>query len=158
MTITMKKILPLIVLLLSVVACDNRLDYPLNDNISDFIKSEYRGARVLDSEYTDNGLFEVEIMHNSVVKDVYFNTDDEWVYSTWDVKASSLPGAVKEYLKKEYPGYLVDDAEVLYCVSGVFYKVELKKNGAGFTVYVTKDGEAVGLSELLHLLGDYIDW
>ena len=100
----MKKLFPIIILLLAVVACDNDYKYPIDESILDFISKEYRGASIREAEYSDNGLFEVEIRHDSHIKDVYFDQNDEWVYTIWDVKVLNLPDAVKSGVEKAYPG------------------------------------------------------
>ena len=59
----MKKLFPLIVVLLLLIACDNDGMYgsQLNSTIVEFIQKEYRGATIRSAEYDDNGLYEVEI-------------------------------------------------------------------------------------------------
>lgn len=147
----MKKILPLFILLLSVAACDNNFEYPLSDTVSDFIKSEYKGAKLLDAEYSDNGLYEVEILHKSIVKEVYFDSDDEWVYTTWDVKPSSLPDAVDTYISENYSGYRIDDADYYESASLSYYKVEVQKDETERTVNVKPDGTPVSITDILPL-------
>lgn len=136
----MKKLFPIIILLLAVVACDNDYKYPIDESILDFISKEYRGASIREAEYSDNGLFEVEIRHDSHIKDVYFDQNDEWVYTIWDVKVLNLPDAVKSGVEKAYPGYRIDDADFVQRADGEFYKLEIEKGEFEKTVYALPNG------------------
>jgi hypothetical protein len=136
----MKKLFPIIILLLSVIACDNDRGFPIDDTLLDFIKKEYRGATVRDAEYSDNGLFEVEIRHDSRVKDVYFDSDNNWVYTTWDVNVLSLPAAVKNAVEQSYPGYRIDDADYVQRPEGDLYKLEIESGELEKTVYALPNG------------------
>ena len=42
----------------------------------------------------DDGLLEVEIWHEGREKDVYFNGQNAWVYTEWDIRRAELPQAV----------------------------------------------------------------
>ncbi len=137
----MKKLIPLVLLLASLIACDNdNYTFPVNDTILEFINKEYKGATIRETDYSDNGLFEVEIRHDSKIKDVYFDYNDNWVYTTWDVKLISLPSAVKKAVEKAYPGYRIDDADFIEQPSGEFYKLEIEKGGIEKTVYAMPNG------------------
>ena len=135
----MKKLFPIIILLLSVIACDDD-KFPVNDTIQDFINKEYRGASIRETEYSSNGLFEVEIYHDMRIKDLYFDKNDNWVYTTWDVSILSLPDAVKNGVEQAYPGYRIDDADFVERPEGSSYKLEIEKDGLEKSVYVLPDG------------------
>lgn len=137
----MKKIIPTIILLLAVIACDND-DYrfPVNDTVLAFINKEYKGATIRETDYSDNGYFEVEIRHDSKIKDVYFDNNDNWVYTTWDVKVLSLPSSVKAGVEQVYPGYRIDDADYVQRPDGDFYKLEIENGGIEKTVYALPNG------------------
>lgn len=131
----MKKLFPIIILLLSVIACDDDNRFPVNDTVIDFINKEYRGAVIREAEYNDNGLLEVEIRHDSRIKDVYFDSDDNWVYTSWDVSVLALPAAVMNAVEQAYPGYRIDDADYVQRSEGPLYKLEIEKGELEKTVY-----------------------
>lgn len=141
----MKKLFPIIMLLFSIVACDNydNLRFSVSESILEFINEEYRGATIRETEYTDNGLFEVEIRHDSHTKDVYFDKNDNWVYSSWDVRVSSLPAAVKSAVEAAYPGYRIDDADFIERHEGSYYRLEIEKGGIEKSLKITKNGESL---------------
>lgn len=139
----MKKLFPLIVVLLLLIACDNDGMYgsQLNSTIVEFIQKEYRGATIRSAEYDDNGLYEVEIKHDSRIKELYFGTNNNWVYTTWNVKISDIPPTIKNAISARYPGYRIDDADYIESVEKSYYKIELEKGELEQTIFVSKNGE-----------------
>ena len=90
----MKKLFLMIMLSLPfIVACsddDNEMKVDLNNAVLQFIDSRYQGAKLRSSEFESNGLLEVEILHDARIKDVLFNSADEWVATSWDVSMMEL--------------------------------------------------------------------
>ena len=90
----MKKLLfPILFLALTmVVACDNDDDkgVAVNETIKSYIETKYPGASIRKAEYENNGFLEVEFIHNSLLKDAYFKSND-WVYTEWDVALAAVP-------------------------------------------------------------------
>ena len=52
--------------------------------ISDAINEMYPGATMLEFDQEKNG-FEVDILHNNIYKDVYFNTENQWISTEWEI-------------------------------------------------------------------------
>ena len=86
-------------------------------------------------------MFEIDILHENVEKDVYFDRDGNWVETNWDVPADYLPDAVNQALAKAYPEYIVDDADYVERPEIIYYEIELQKGGVEIVVYVTPEGE-----------------
>ena len=105
-----------------------------------FIKTKYPGATIRHSEYEQNGLLEVEILHDSRIKDVFFNSANEWVKTDWDVSLAELPTAVTDAVSAEYSDYRIDDADYEERPNGVYYKLELERGNYERYVYVTPEG------------------
>lgn len=140
----MKKLFPLLFFaLFAFVACDDDDDkrVPLDKSVVEFIESKYAGAKIRHSEYSDNGLVEVEILHNSIIKDVYFDRSDKWVYTSWDVRLSEVPSVVADALSAAYPDFRVDDVDYIEREQAVYYEFELEKAGAEIFVNISPDGE-----------------
>ena len=114
---------------MSLFACDNNGNFNslLSSDVVDFIQKEYKGATIRSAEYDGNGLYEVEIRHDLHIKDVYFDANDNWVYTTWDVRVSDLPMAVEDAVSVKYPGYRINDADWIESTKESYYKVELEK-------------------------------
>lgn len=89
------------------------------------IENKYAGAVILEREY-EHGLLEVDILHGGIVKEVCFDGRNEWIKTTWDVKVSSLPDAVKQAVKAKYLAYVIDDADQVETAAGDWYELELE--------------------------------
>lgn len=139
----MRKLFPILIIMLSLTSCDNKGDFDsiLDSSIIDFIQKEYKGATIRSAEYEDNGLYEVEIKHDSHIKDLYFDIDNNWVYTTWDVKKSDLPNVVKDAISEKYSGYRIDDIDFIENVEKSYYKIELEKGDLEQTVYISPNGD-----------------
>ena len=137
----MKRLFPALLLsLLVLISCDDDKNVALNNAVLEFIESRYPGANVRSSEYEDDGLVEVEIMHDRKIKEVHFDSQDNWIYTSWDVRPADLPTAVAAVLGKAYPGYSVDDADYIERPALEYYKVELEKGEYDVEAYVSPEG------------------
>lgn len=142
----MKKLFPVLIFsLLAFVGCsdDDGKSLPLNENVVQFIENRYPGAQIRHSEYDDNGLVEVEILHEERIKDVYFVADGEWVYSAWDIRLSEIPDAVKNAVALAYPDFRIDDADFVERADEAYYEIEIEKGGVEMYVFVKPDGEII---------------
>lgn len=126
----------------ALVACsdDDDRSVVLNNSVLEFIESKYPGAKVRSSEYENNGLLEVEVVHDRKTKDIYFDSQSNWVYTSWDVKVSDLPQVVKEALANAYPDYAIDDADYVERPFLTYYAIEIDRGNVELMVYVSADG------------------
>ena len=141
----MKKLFLMILFSLPViVACsddDNEMKVDLNSAVLEFIDSRYQGAKLRSSEFESNGLLEVEILHEGKVKDLYFDSQSKWVYTSWDVRQNELPQVVKSAVAEAYPDYRIDDIDFIERETIEYYAVELDKGKLSIMVYVSPEGE-----------------
>ena len=137
----MKKLLPILFIVLAALwACDEE-NIAVNDNIRDFIEQKYKGATILYAEKEFNGEIEVEIVHNNTKKEVRFNRNNNWICTTWDVTIDQLPDAAKNGILTQFPEYRIDDVDYVENPTGDYYKVEIEKGEWDKTVFVTAEGE-----------------
>ncbi len=140
----MKKLFPLFLFaLLAVVACDNDddLSVPVPDVLRNSIETKYPGAVIRSAEYENNGLLEIEVIHDAIIKDIYFNRSNEWVYTEWDVTLLELPASVVDAVKNAYPGYRIDDADYEERPLKSYYELEIERGNFENVIYVTAEGE-----------------
>lgn len=139
----MKKILSIMMLLTLAIAgigCDDDdNNVTINNNVRTYINTHYSGAVILEAEY-NYGYLEVDIYHDSLSKDVYFDNKDAWVKTTWDVAVNTLPQAVTATIATEYPDYRIDDAEYVETPDGEYYSIELEKGERDVYIKVASDG------------------
>lgn len=107
--------------------------------ITDSINKMYAGATILEFDQEKNG-FEVDILHNNIYKDVYFNTENQWVSTEWDITKDQVPAIVMNALQaSEYKNYTIDDIDLIEKPEGTFYVFDLEQGDND--VEVTFDSE-----------------
>ena len=103
----------------------------------------YPGAVVLEGEFEHN-VYEVEILHQRVEKEVVFGRDFSWMYTSQDVRIADLPQVVLDLIHNQYEGYEIDDVELFVTASqGDFYEIELEKGMKEITIKVSVNGELI---------------
>lgn len=109
--------------------------------ITDAINEMYPGATILEFDSEKTG-FEVDILHNNIYKDVYFNTGNEWLYTEWDIKEANLPAIVMNaYKASEYKDYRIDDIDVIENPAGISYVLELEKGNDEVKMTISAEGK-----------------
>ena len=112
---------------------------PVVSAIENIIKEKYPNARIIEIE-VENGITEVDIIHNNLGKEVKFGSANTWISTSWEVR--TLPDVVANALKAKYDSYRVDDADFFETPTGTYYLVELEKAGTpDIKVKVTEQGE-----------------
>lgn len=107
--------------------------------ITDSINKMYAGATILEFDQEKNG-FEVDILHNNIYKDVYFNTENQWISTEWDITKDQVPAIVMNALQaSEYKNYTIDDIDLIEKPEGTFYVFDLEQGDND--VEVTFDSE-----------------
>ena len=109
--------------------------------ITDAINEMYPGATILEFDSEKTG-FEVDILHNNIYKDVYFNTGNEWLYTEWDIKEVNLPAIIMNaYKASEYKDYRIDDIDVIENPAGISYVLELEKGNDEVKMTISSEGK-----------------
>ena len=104
--------------------------------LKNFINKNYSGAKIIDIDI-ERGITEIDILHENRAKELHFNSSNEWLYTTWDVKRTEIPNIVNK-VEKDYPGYRIDDIDYKESADGSkVYIFELEKGKED--IYVTVD-------------------
>lgn len=120
---------------------DNFQPTVVPQTITDAINEMYPGATVLEFDSEKTG-FEVDILHNNIYKDVYFNTGNEWLYTEWDIKEANVPAIVMNaYKASEYKDYRIDDIDVIENPAGISYVLELEKGNDEVKMTISAEGK-----------------
>lgn len=104
--------------------------------LKNFINENYPGAKIIDIDI-ERGITEIDILHENRAKELHFNSSNEWLYTTWDVKEREIQDIANK-VKDEYKGYYIDDIDCKESADGSkVYIFELEKGKED--IYITVD-------------------
>ena len=72
---------------------ENYLPAEIPAAIETFIKKQYPNARLVEIE-VEHGMTEVDIIDGNISKEIVFNSSNEWISTSWDVRRNELPETV----------------------------------------------------------------
>ena len=110
-----------------------------SNEAKDFISKHYLDATITDYDSDRNG-YEVEILHEGISKEVHFDLQYTWQYTSWDIwyrdlgnngiSEQAVKTTIETLINGEYSGYQVDDVDYRENSNGTdTYVVELERNG-----------------------------
>lgn len=110
---------------------------PSSSEIETFIKEKYPQSRIIEIEY-EHSVIEVDIIHDNRSKDVYFDLNKKWLYTSWDILISELPAAVTSSIAQNplYTGYYIDEVDFVETPQGSYYLVELEKGNSEIKIKI----------------------
>ena len=100
---------------------------PVAEDLLTFIEQKYNGAVVIGKEY-DDGLLEIKIKHDGLIKEVKFNGRSEWVETEYDLYSyDALPQAVRATLEADKDFSKMNmEMEVKEKPSDTIYTIEIE--------------------------------
>lgn len=110
-----------------------------SNEAKDFITEQYPNATITDYDSDLNG-YEVDILHEGISKEVHFDAQYTWQYTSWDIwyrdlgnngiTETSVKTTIETLLNGDYSAYRVDDVDYRENSNGTdTYVVELERNG-----------------------------
>lgn len=127
---------------LSTVSCkdDDSISAEARSAMEAFVREHYPNSNVIKMD-RDNSRTEVDIIHNNINKDVFFDLNNNWLYTSWDVYPSALPEAVANIVNNTpYIGYYIDDADFYETPQGNYYLLEVDRGESEVKIRVKEDG------------------
>lgn len=119
---------------------EDLLPVPLPAPVSAFIQSEYPAAQLINSYFGDN-LTRVEIMDSGVLRTLWFNGSNQWLYTVTQIVQENLPEAVQTaFEQSEYAAYTVLDAFYYDTPAGSYYRLALQSGSQSVEVDITPEG------------------
>ena len=107
------------------------------------IDTRYPGAVILDMD-TEKGIIEIDIRHENISKEVHCNSQNEWLYTSWDVKRTDVPAVVLNTITQDYANYTIDDIDYEERANGSnVYVFELEQGDKEIHVTVDTEGNIV---------------
>lgn len=83
----------------------------------------------------------MEIFHEYLEKEVYFNGRNQWVYTEWDIRPNALPQAVKDAIAaSQWATFEIDDMEYVQTPQQEYYLIELESGNREVELRVKADG------------------
>jgi len=95
-----------------------------------------------------NGNFEAEFKEDGERYRADFTPAGQWIETENSIKEKELPQAIREVVEKQYGDYKIVELErVDSAKKGVFYDVEIKKDGEKMDVEFNERGEIIGIEK-----------
>ena len=111
--------------------------------LKNFINKNYPQATIVDIE-VEKGITEIDILHDNKAKELHFNSANEWLYTTWDVREREIQ-EIADKVKAANPGFHIDDIDYKESADGSkVYIFELEQGDNEKYVTVNMDGNIVG--------------
>lgn len=109
-----------------------------NSSIQAVIDERYPGA-IIKEKGNDDGLTEIEIYHDGIEKDVYFNGKNEWVRTEYEISYGKLPESVKNYIAANYSNP-DNEADAVETPKEEWFEIEAHKGNSEYKVLIYKNG------------------
>ena len=79
-------------------------------------------------------------------KELYFNGQNEWIRTTWDIAYNQVPGDVIGFINSAYGDCKIehDEIEVVDTPAALWYEFEVERNDRELKVQVYADGTLKG--------------
>lgn len=111
--------------------------------LKNFINNKYPQATIVDIEI-EKGITEIDILHENKAKELHFNSANEWLYTTWEVKEREIQ-EIADNVKAANPGFHVDDIDYKESAdNSKVYIFELEQGNHEKYVTVDMEGNIVG--------------
>ncbi len=117
------------------------------DIISKYIAEKYPNSRIIEFEWeNDKNMYEVELIHDSKEKDIYFDSKARWQSTKYDINKKDLPqNIINIVTSSQYNMYRIDDIEVIETPENKIYKIELEKFLSDYelTLFIDENGNII---------------
>ena len=116
------------------------LPSPLPAAVSTFIQTEYPSAQLINSYFGEN-LSRVEVLDAGVLRTLWFNGSNEWLYTVTVVNQQELPEVVlSAFAGSAYSGYTVEEVYYYQTPTANYYRMALTSNGKTIEIDITPEG------------------
>lgn len=104
----------------------NDIYLPLPNAVKELIAQKYPQAVIIETETKPYGL-EIDIIDGRIHKEVVFNTQNEWVSTSWEILATEVNAvAMNAFRASSYSSYAIDDIDYYTTPAGDYYLFELE--------------------------------
>ena len=114
--------------------------------VSSFITRQYPKALVVTIDRWQDGMLEVGILDASLVKEVLFDRNNDWLKTSWPVLKADVPQVVLDVLEGEaYNSFTIGSIQYIDYASGsdVYHFVLQKENSLDISVEIDPQGNVI---------------
>lgn len=122
------------------------------DNVPDAVKTAFKqkfpdAQKVKwEMDYDD---FEAEFISNKKEISAKFSKEGVWIETETPIKPSVLPAEIKDFLSKNFAGFVVNAAETLdTATKGMMYELEIKKGELEYEILVSDKAKLISRTEI----------
>lgn len=116
----------------------------VSQKVLDKIRDLYPNATAFLEFDREGNYLEIEIRDGKIYKEVYFDENEDWVYTKWEAKLSDVPEVVMNAFKaSKYKDYKIDDIDTIQKSDGMFYLFELEDGGKDIYCLFSMSGEII---------------
>jgi hypothetical protein len=99
-----------------------------------------------DAEY--DAEYEAEFKAKGTEQSANFDNNGNWLETETELKKSEVPSNIIETVKREFPGYEMEEAELTETKDGgTYYDLQIEKGEVSYEVAVSKDGKILKKEE-----------
>lgn len=138
----MKVLTVLLVALFSVfvISC-NQQKVNIPEKVQASFEELFPAATEVEWEMEDENEWEAEFKMDGKEASACFTIEGEWIETEYELK--SLPETIETILMETYPGFEIDEIEIVESPDFNGYEVGLKKEDEKIEVMVTNEGEVL---------------
>lgn len=129
----MKKYL-LIFALFGLIACENKANIEVPENVKKAFTEKYPGATNPQWEQQPYG-YEAVFVQNGIEYEGEFSPQGTWLETEYEVPQQQFSSQVLARVKRENPGYTVTKHEIEITPQGKFYEVEIERGSEQIELY-----------------------
>jgi hypothetical protein len=127
----------------SVAACGQKLkDTEIPASVKASFTKQFPDVKKVTWSRESAAEYEAEFKVKGSEQSANFDNNGDWLETETEIKKSDVPSNVMETVKKEFPGYEMEEAELTETKdSGSYYEFEIEKGGVSYELSVSKDGK-----------------
>ena len=132
------------VLFFAVMGCQSEAKAQAPDAVKATFESKYPGENDPDWHLDKNGNYESNFKKKDKHYKADFTPEGQWIETERRIKKKELPETIQKILESEYEDFeIVEIEEVQHHSKGLFYDVELKKDGEKNDVEFKENGTII---------------
>ena len=131
------KFLSFTLLVLFLISCCGTESQPPAD-VQQSFNDRFAGVAEVEWEVEEDGTWEAEFELDGVDVSAEFSAEGEWLETETEV--STVPDTIMTWIENEYPGWTIENAELVEIPDSIYYEVEIEDRTDEAELLFDKDG------------------